>query len=342
MAFQTGTASSYADLQSTIETFLTGTPGYTLTSGILTKTGTLIHMQFTNSSIKLELEMGKDSSAGALLYTHHIGKLGRPQTVMMVDNFYDGVTTPVFPINYYIFYFSSPVEMFRCVIEYNNGYTQNIGFGEIVKAGGFFGGVYVDASAAKLIVDPDNQDLMSSLSWKTAVTSAGSLRNPLPFGNCNKSGVDENPASTQLWAEVSGFDWWTTREDNPSDALYDGTKYERAAGGWSVSGVDWNTALYVGRFSEPEANGSLQTHNANNVLVPIRLFGHLPNDNYMRLGDINDIRYTNIKHRNFAEIIDDGTDKWMCFPAFFKNASQLDGGPTHSGQIGYAVRYDGP
>jgi hypothetical protein len=140
MPYQTGTASSFSNLQSTIETFLTGTPGYTLTSGILTKTGTDAHLKFANATDYISLEMGKDSSAGSLLLKHPTMESGSVQRVGMVTGYWDSAVSIVFPINYYLHYLSTPQEMFRCIIEYNNGYTQNIGFGEIEKAVDMFGG----------------------------------------------------------------------------------------------------------------------------------------------------------------------------------------------------------
>lgn len=325
MAYETGTASSWVNLQSKIETFLTTTAGYTLTSGILTKAGTQIHVQFTGQANNLLLEMGKDSSAGSLLFKHVLMNGSQVQQVSMIDTYMG--TTVSFPVNYEFFWFSTPEETFRCVIEYNNEHTQNIGFGVIEKAVAMDGGVYIDASGAADATTVSPQ----ALNW-IENSSADNGSNPLPFGGHTDSGFISFPGATQLWAEHGGMDWYLTAELTAADL---GGNYSRAT--WSFV-----SPLRTGHMIEPEALNSLQTHNANNALVPIRLFGLRIDDNYSRLGDVPNMRYTNIKNRNFGEIADDGTDKWKHYPAFFKNSGSVNGSAVDSGQIGFAVRYDGP
>lgn len=339
MAFETGTASSLANLQTKIETFLTTTAGYTLTSGILTKTGTDIHVKFDNTenTAWLSLEMGKDSSAGSLLRTHPVWNGSVPQKVGISEQPLNTSLSMSFPINYDFQHFTTNGEMFRCVIEYNDGFTQNIGFGEVVKSVNYYGGVYVDASVTYWRSGGnrfmDNWSI-TEISWAGVSTTSGDLRNGtlgiFPFGGRSSPGQAGYAASTQLWAEVSGLDWYTIALT--SSAI--GGKYANLPAN--------QEPLLTNRFSNLEAGASLQTHNANNTLIPIRLYGHTADGNYQRLGDVPDIRWTNIKNLNFGQVVDDGTDKWKCYPAYKKNAANLNGGDSDSGQIGFAVRYDGP
>lgn len=345
MAFETGTASSLANLQSKIETFLTVTAGYTLTSGILTKTGTDIHVKFDNTenTAWLTLEMGKDSSAGTLLHKHPLWSESVPQKVGIAEQIFSSGQSMVFPINYDFQHLTTNGEMFRCVVEFNNGYTQNIGFGEVVKAVNFQGGVYVDASSTYRILNGirsmDGWTLSStSISWLgTApvqnISNSGAI-GLAPFFNRSNINLLDRAAATQVWAEVSGYDWYTNSEINSANAIWAGTKY--------ANGTGTHRSLVTNRFSDLEAGASLQVNNGNNTLVPIRLFGVASDGNYQRLGDVPDIRWTNIKNLNFGQVLDDGTDKWKCYPAYFKNAASLNGDADDSGQIGFAVRYDGP
>lgn len=336
MAFETGTASSLANLQTKIETFLTTTAGYTLTSGILTKTGTDIHVKFDNTenTAWLSLEMGKDSSAGSLLHTHPLWGGSRPQRAGISQQPLSTSLAMSFPINYDFQHFTTNGEMFRCVIEYNDGFTQNIGFGEVVKAVNYYGGVYIDASVTYRGSSLNMEGWqLESLVWEgpnLVVSAANSgVAGLLPFSNRANNTLG-NAASTQLWAEVSGLDWYLPTSVTSGS----GGKYANLPAG--------QVPLLTNRFSNLEAGASLQTHNANNTLVPIRLYGHTADGNYQRLGDVPDIRWTNIKNLNFGQVVDDGTDKWKCYPAYKKNAANLNGGSSDSGQIGFAVRYDGP
>jgi hypothetical protein len=170
----------------------------------------------------------------------------------------------------------------------------------------------------------------------TTGTGSGSQNisgNPLPFG-VNGSTTTDTAYSTQLWADFMGFDWWGTGLVNCSGATFTGEKYSRAT--WS------DRPLQTGKFLNTEGDEALQSFNSNNILIPIKLFGKIINGNFARIGGINDIRLTNIKNLSFGEVKDDGTDKWKHYPAFFKNAGSVNGNGNHSGQLGYAVRYDGP
>lgn len=336
MAFETGTASSLANLQSKIETFLTTTAGYTLTSGILTKAGTDIHVKFDNTENTrwLTLDVGKDSSAGTLLHKHPVMS-GLTSRVAIVQQPVASALDMSFPINYDFQHLTTNGEMFRCVIEYNDGYTQNIGFGEVVKAVNYYGGVYIDGSVTYRSGGSMEVWQLNSVSWLGTKTNATSgvpgLIGLYPFDNGDPNITSDNkPSCTLLWAEVSGLDWYPTNSRTSS------------AGDKFANLPKTLKPLLTNRFSDLEAGASLQTHNANNTLVPIRLFGHTADGNYQRLGDVPDIRWTNIKNLNFGQVLDDGTDKWKCYPAYKKNAANLNGGSSDSGQIGFAVRYDGP
>ncbi|MEZ0155264.1 MAG: hypothetical protein AB9Q22_10245 [Candidatus Reddybacter sp.] len=340
MAFQTGTFSSFSDLKTKLETFLTGN-GYTLTTGIITKSGTQIHLKFASTTDDITLEMGKDSSAGALLHKHPVMDGTTTQLVGM-GTLYNKINVPasiVFPANYDFQLWASPVNEFRCVIEYNNEYTQNLGFAEIVKAVDMDGGVVIDASGCYVRATSDiGTAKMLSLTSERSSTDSFSLyraaSSPMPFGY-GRTNVTDSTASTQLWAEFMGFDWWLSGDVNGLGATLAGTKYARSSN-------TFFTPLRTSPHSSKELEDSLQVYNANAAMAPIRLYGHHPGDNYAPLGSVQNIRWLNIKHLNFGEVVDDGVDKWKCYPAYFKDASALNGTALHSGQWGFAVRYDGP
>ena len=341
MAFETGTASTYLDLVNKVNTFLSSN-GYALTSGIITKSGTNIHVEFSNPiTSEFKLEMGKGSSAGNLLDTHDDAVTltgSADQDVGMCTQYYNGETM-VFPINYFFQLYSTPVNEFRCVIEYNNGLYQNCGFGEIVKATNFFGGIYIDGSVARRSTGGGiyNGSDMSNLTWEYASLLGGSVRrvnlSPLPFGEGGGPQADY-PSATQIWADLMGFDWWITGYRNFTNGIYAGTRYANAS--------YLNHMLYSTKLTHLLGEYSQQAYNGNAALVPISLFGRPPSGNRIKIGDIENIRLINIKNIAPGEVIDDGTDQWKCYPAFKKEATTENGTGDHSGQIGFAVRYDGP
>jgi len=332
MPYQTGTASSFANLKSTIETFLTGTPGYTLTGSVLTKTGTQIHAEFASATDNLFLDIGK-SSTGSTLENKHPDLSGVTQRVFMCTTYMG--TAISWNVNYYLQYFSSPVEFFHCVIEYEDGHTQNIGFGEIEKATAMDGGVYADGSGSPSYISITNNLGSLGLTWtEHTVGGERNFFSPLPFGRGRSVARVNNTASTYIWAEVQGFDWFGGFVADYSALT--GTKYVRGAANADSRPFDASS------FSDLEAARSLYQFNANNALVPIRLMCIGGNGNTFRLGGLDALRWTNIKHLDFGEIKDDGTDEWKCYPAFYKNSDSLNGTSSHSGQIGYAIKYDGP
>lgn len=340
MPYQSGTASSFADLQSKIETFLTGTPGMTLTSGVLTKTGTDIHVKFGNATTEITLDIGKDSSAGTLLHTPPLHINSNLPTVAMATQYYDTTISIVFPINYEFFYFSSPVNEFRCVIEYNNGYTQNIGFGEINKAIDGYGGVFIDGSVARrydgTFASVDINALSATQSTPdTSIQNLRSASSPMPLGHPDMGSRRDYASSTMLWFEAAGFDWRGVSVIDTVSSVWTGENYSRG----SFAG---RPPLETTRMVANQLTNSLQTYNANNALVQIPLWGCAMSGNLFRIGGVENLRWTNIKHRNFGEIATIGSDKWKHYPAFFKEGTVLNGTDTHSGQYGFAVRYDGP
>jgi hypothetical protein len=335
MPYQTGAASSFADLKSEIETFLTVTGGYTLTGDVLSKAGTKVHALLESTVNNLQLTIGKTSSAGVLSGVHP-ALYGGPAKIFMCATYYDTAVTIVWPVTYHFHYFSSPVESFTCVIEYNNGYCQNMSFGEIEKATAMDGGVYADASACPKQVYTFNSIHITALSWAKSTSDSNHRMNcsPLPFGWGASSGsLTNRQTSSYVWAETNGFDWFGSFLTTYSGL--GGSKYERGAG------LSFRSPLSVNVHAEKEAERSLILETDYNTLVPIKLFGNIATGNLIKLGDVPHIRWTNIKNYSFGETFDDGTDKWKMYPAFFKNGSVLNGTGTHSGQIGFALRYDG-
>lgn len=117
--YQSGSATSFADLQAAILTFLQ-TQGWTLTNTVLNKgTG---FFQFTNTASKLVLNTGTGQSGTALT-----GVPASQVCMLSADN-------PVgFPVTYEFHYFNSPDE-FICVIQHNGVFYQQLALGQSLSA----------------------------------------------------------------------------------------------------------------------------------------------------------------------------------------------------------------
>ncbi len=116
MAYITGTAASFADLQTALQNACTAN-GWTLSSGILSKNGCFFKL--SNASNYLRIDGGTGQSGSTLT--------GSPAYGQMIGSITGYVVN--FPINYEIHLFENPDEVY-CVINYNSDFYQQISFGK--------------------------------------------------------------------------------------------------------------------------------------------------------------------------------------------------------------------
>lgn len=84
--------------------------------------------------------------------------------------------------------------------------------------------------------------------------------------------------------------------------------------------------------------------NQDSILLPIRPLVPRASLKCSQIGDLAHSRYIRVSNYEPGEVITLGSDRWRVYPWFRKNASTPNGGSniTHSGTLGWAVRYDGP
>ena len=333
MPYQTGSVASFAALKTEIFTFLTSN-GWTQENDIVKRNGVFAKIttgvRGWDGDAYIQLEGAKSSDgAGNLIGTPStppVSSLIYGEGRMIASLALGGPNAMVFPITYNFHLHSSPVDEFWCFIQYNGDNSQHMGFGNVAKSTDYVGGGFYSSSV-------NSQDSPGSSLY--TITSANLLANAaaanstafeiIPFNG----GSGSNPAATSgsfLHAEVAGVEWFTTALIGGGGGSYGNFKY----------------MMNSHRILTQERLLSESTVNGIPNLIPMRLYGRGFDDNFQRLGEIENIRFSQISNINFGQIESDGTDNWKFYPSLKKNASELSGGIDHSSNWGIAVRYDGP
>ena len=316
MPYQTGTVTDFADLKSTIFSYLAAN-GYTQEGADIIKKGNLF-AAITATATQLKMIGAKDSDgAGNLVddfrtitdgYEKATG-LGCTisRDVQLVSS---NLVTMVFPITYHFHLATSPVDEFWCVVEYNGGYCQHLGLGNIVKAapftgGGFYtgtGNAYYDYLAAWQFLTP------------TLTSANGFYTSPVrPFMFHQRNNGAETFGGSAVHAEIDGFHWFMSI----SDCTYDdygtpGNPYDPGC----PSGI-----MPSSPFSK-EVQRSQSPINGVASLIPLRLYGRTLNHNLMKIGTIHNYRMAVNYNITFGQVEDDGTDKWKFYPFIFKDSDR--------------------
>ena len=351
MPYQTGSVASFNALKSTIFSFLTSN-GYTAESNIIKKGN--LYAEFTDTLIELKMVGAKSSDgSGNLvetfehatrgLYLNNSSSVG---CTLRKDATLENLATVsmVFPITYHFHLATTPVDEFWCVIEYNGGYCQHLGFGNLVKAAEFTGGGFYTGSGN---ANSRNYHLVGSFNYERSYYQYGGGAPLAPFHLAETQWpyAGEFPGSA-VHAEIEGFHWMHPvyiqygLDNSPTT---DTLPYENVVGAIGVYyGLDTYTREERYRAESPV--------NGISTLVPYRLYGTMANRNVCRLGDVHNLRWALIKNLSFGQVEDDGTDKWKFYPAFFKDplaspTKDINSSSTtyaNTGIYGFAIKYDGP
>lgn len=85
--------------------------------------------------------------------------------------------------------------------------------------------------------------------------------------------------------------------------------------------------------------------NSEAVLLPIRCYKRRPSSKISLVADLEHARYTRVDNYLPGQVIIIGADRWKVFPWYLKNIVGRDGGNggiSHTGTFGWAIRYEGP
>ncbi len=112
-------------------------------------------------------------------------------------------------------------------------------------------------------------------------------------------------------------------------------------GGWSGNDAD----VVASRYRFPLDRLVPSAWNSETVLLPIQPYsGAYGSNKVAMVADMAHIRACRIDNNTPGDIVTLGSDRWKIYPWYSKNRGAPTGGMglTHSGCIGFAVRYDGP
>lgn len=308
MAFYSGTATSFADLQSVVENNCVAN-GWVLNSGILSKSGCFFKL--TSAAKYLRLYGGTSQSTSTLN--------GMPAQGVMLGS----VTgyEMAFPINYDIHIFNDPDEVYL-VVSYNNGFYQQLSFGKSNIPGIGGTGAWFTGSYRSNISLTNSTDIL--LYMGVSADSCGAV----PYGGI---GVG------LFFSSSSGVGSY------PSNFVHCGLD----SVGWKTDGTTTaGTGFYGASYAAGLLSSLPNLANNANVLVPIKAIQYRNSNGRTIIANLFNARYLRIDNINPGEIITFGSERWKVYPMYRKDTVQRNGlawstGAMHSGTWGYAVRYTG-
>ena len=329
MPYQTGSVASFAALKTEITSFLTAN-SWTQEIDIVKRNGVFSKITTGTDSQGagyIQLEGGKGSDGSGNLVGKHDGPVPFSQNAGRMDDSVGlGAAGAMnFPITYHFHLASVPVDDFWCIIEFNGGRSQHFSFGNIVKAAPFSGGGFYSCSVSQSLSIFGFESFDATNFLLDGLSSARVAMELLPFNGSSPNNFPNNAFSgSVVHAEVGGIEWFMSGR---LETFYPSSVRNH---------------MIRGRMMHEERLASQSSVNGVSNLVPIRLFGRASDGNLQRLGSLYNVRYADIRNMNFGQIESDGTDTWKFYPAYYKDASEPNGGSNHTGTAGIAVRYDGP
>lgn len=234
-------------------------------------------------------------------------------------------TMVTYPVTYHVFVFTSEVFM---VINYSDKF-QWIAFGQSDQPGLTSSGNWVAGICG--VTDATHYSNSDGCELNL---NGGSL------GYGYYSGQSEKIVPAMFWADIAG-------ESLPHRAC--GT-----CGNWFL-----DAGLEAGKYApwmEPKDAASqkyvcellaTQPNNFNNegVLIPIKVFQNRSSSKFSQVLQVQNARHIRVDNYTPTEVIALGTDQWMVFPWYLKNAASRSSiaattSPTHSGTFGWAIKYE--
>lgn len=319
MAFYTGSANSFGDLQSALFSACAANGysnnGVLLTKGSLALSCTVSSTESDTLGKGLILQGGTGASGGALVNPSPITpRLGTPHRL---------VEPIAWPVEYDIHVHDEPDECYL-VIRFNVDVFLFLAFG-LSKVPGLPGtGLWLSAScragmgssagAGGIYISP----VAGGTPWGSATMESGSSgalfwdTQPTSLGAYNQDTI-QSGFDGQLWAGIP-----TASENQTFNAV---------------------------RYAAPHIERSPSAWNSEGILLPIQGYVRRSPQKVSLAADLEHARYIRVDNYNPGDLITLGGDRWKVYPFYRKNSAVRDGGSfnmNHTGTMGWAVRYDGP
>lgn len=231
---------------------------------------------------------------------------GDAPSIVRMGQFQTAIT---WPVEYTFFVFDAEV---YCVIRFGIDFYLWCAFGQSTVAGLPGTGMWVAASVHAL---SNNNPAITPIDGAGAALSYGC---PAIFWRTYASGV-VNANDHWVHSDLDGQGWWS---------------------GQSAA------AETVGIRPAVPLIGVLPNRwNSEAVLLPIRAYKVRPSNRLSLTVDLEHARYTRVDNYSPGEVIQIGGDRWMVLPFYRKNSAARNGSSqpaTHTGTLGWAIRYEGP
>jgi hypothetical protein len=328
MAYATGNAGSATDLVNAITVFCTAN-GWTLNSGVLSKGNNHFRPVVTGAHIKCEM----GDAAG---FTSP-GLTGNGFPYISLNG--------VFPVFYRLFAttLNGADTVVLCVQEANGSEYKYMMFGNIEnKVGAWTGGQWMHATYAS-----------QTNGTTTRQSNAGVAIDPTGDGTGGTNAESYQQAHGVLFAMTDG-------QPNFGSNFTGGNSFIRCD--IDVGPIRANTTGAVGnnnmtgcvdafRFARLQLRRQPNVWNGESCLVPAHLFLGRASSTCSRLGNIGHVRFMRMDNYEPGDIITLGLDRWMVLPMYRRdplkplgeksafNSTAINGS---SGQLAYAIKYDGP
>ena len=306
--YQTGTVNNSDDLLTVIQTFCTDNGWVLSGSNYLYKGQSNIKLT-SSPPLRVDIE-GATTSTG----------VSPSPSYRSVH-----IDSGNWPITYHLFLHDTPDQVV-CVVHYATSKIQVIMFGDIVKlhdsayVGGnwFFASGFGDYALGGLYRFAESPGTVPLLQISPIAGNLQTVAPTIPFTE-SISFIDPNSTYTHMHAEIDGIIW------NPQ----------------ATQKITYTDYTLRSLYRSPNS------WNNQACLIPMHLQFAMANSLYSYLGYIEHIRFIRTTNYNIGDIVTLGPDKWKVFPWGAKNANSPNGDydfpqSSHTGTLGFAVRYDGP
>lgn len=317
MAYVTGSATSMADLLTALQTACTGN-GWTLSGNVLSKGTCYASVTVSGSVMSIFGGTGIDGSnalTGGYAYDAQMRYLAG-----------QAIT---WPATYEIFIASDPDEVY-VVLQHNVTRYLWLGWGQSPAAGIPGTGNWYAASAGH-----------DSSSSTIAIAPVG--MHPVGVPTFSVPGI----------GFITQIDGITANAQNPVNFF---AQHGLDSNAWSAEGSNGAGSLPNDYFNnrpsvaccapylDPLLSRQPNAWNGESVLLPIQMYVDRGSSKRSMVSELGHARHVRIDNIDPGQIITLGSDSWKVYPWYQKNAAERDGttGGTHTGTLGWAVRYDGP
>lgn len=319
MAYYTGNAANLAAVLTAL-TSCCETEGWTYSGGILYKADPGIYVRLDATTV-----IGTAGPAPFRLWARNVSEAEAPGYVSMQGICNEAIT---YPVTYHCFVFTNEVYF---IINWSDKY-QWCAFGQSQQPGLGGSGNWVAASVGSATYRTDYG------SWKYPLTTNIMCSAPscIEYADRNSPTFMWYPAGTIGVTASSSSGYSVHRCNFFMDVGLDSGDANHP---WMPS---LSTLCPGKKYIEDLILTQPNAFNNEGVLLPIKVIKTRASSKYSQVLQLENARNIRINNYTPQEIIALGTDQWMIFPWYKKNASVPDGGEniTHTGTMGWAIKYE--